>query len=296
MTSKYEIAFDFDISFNFDTDKFSHTESDIFEFKESIVSKSFDKYLETICGFLNTKGGYLIFGIKDDLDLIGIKINQKNLDNFILRIDSIIGSSQIIGTDTITNEFVKLQSSNIKVNQMINLTGKKFLVIKIFSKPNIKYQLANGIIYHRLGASNYFEKTERIFKQADFDNVCKTIQKKAEQENKTNIDLFQKTLKEKNDYIELLNKKVQEEKRTSEIYKIHLETSLSFQNQNKIQKNINSSYNQLEQDRTNSNLQESNLINNPQSHTNTQLLQYNNYFNPINFYTSIVKTIFPCMK
>jgi predicted HTH transcriptional regulator len=76
--------------------KFSYTENDIFEFKESVVAKSFTKYLETICGFLNTKGGYLIFGIKDNLDLVGLKLPNDSIDQFILRIDNIISGKQMV--------------------------------------------------------------------------------------------------------------------------------------------------------------------------------------------------------
>jgi predicted HTH transcriptional regulator len=217
---------------DFDSEKFPNSESDKYEYKQSINDKIFSKYLETICGFLNTCGGYLIFGIKDNLDLIGLKIKQKELDNFILRIDSILGSGQIIGIDSKSGEFVKLQSSNIKINQITNKDGKKFLMIEVVPEANIKYQLANGLIYYRLGASNYFEKKERIFKQSDFENACKNIQTKAEEDNKSNIKLFQKTLDDKNKQINELNNKLKEEKETNDIYQNHLEKSLN--NQNKI--------------------------------------------------------------
>jgi len=42
---------------DFDGKKFPHIESNKLEFKESFVDKGFDKYLQTICGFLNSGGG-----------------------------------------------------------------------------------------------------------------------------------------------------------------------------------------------------------------------------------------------
>lgn len=212
---------------DFDNIKFPYSESDKFEYKQSINDKFFNKYIETICGFLNTRGGYLIFGIKDNLDIIGLKIKQKELDNFILRIDSILGSNQIIGIDSESGEFVKLKSSNIKPRQIVNMEKKVFLVVEVLSEPNVKFQLANGLIYYRLGASNYFEKTERIFRQADFESACKNIQTKADEDNKKNIKLFQKTLEEKNKQIEELNKNLNIEKEKNIIYQEQLEYSIN---------------------------------------------------------------------
>lgn len=250
------------IDADFENKKFPYNESDTFEFKESIIEKLFGKYLETICGFLNTKGGYLIFGIKDTLDLQGLKIKQKELDYFILRIDSIINSNQIIGINIITNEFIKLKPSNLKISQITNSSSNKFLSIKVFPDPDIKYQLANGIIYYRLGASNYFEKTEKIFKQSDFESACKNIQIKAEEENRSNIELFQKTLEEKNSNIQQLHKQIEEVSKINLIYKTHLESSLNIQNNNNNQK------------------------------PNTHIIQYSYS----NIYSNIIEKYFPCFK
>ena len=105
---------------DFNSAKFPFSESDKYEFKQSINVKIFSKYVETICGFANTNGGYLIFGIGDNLDVIGLKIKQKELDSFILRIDSILNSNQIIGINMESGNFVKLNSSNIVTTQITN--------------------------------------------------------------------------------------------------------------------------------------------------------------------------------
>ncbi len=183
---------------DFDNIKFPYNESNNFEFKQSIHDDyDYNKYVETICGFLNTGGGYLIFGIADNLDTVGINIGQKRLDKFILKIDEIIRSNKIIGFNNETKEFVKLSNTNIITKLITNKANNKFLIIQSIPEPNIKYQLAEGTIYYRLGASNYFEKTERIITQAHFDYECKNIIKKANDENKINIELFQETLEKK---------------------------------------------------------------------------------------------------
>jgi len=236
---------------DFEGKKFPHAESDKFEFKESIGPKSFDKYIQTICGFLNTGGENLIFGTKDNHGLIGLNsTKRKELDNFILRFDSIINEKQIVGIKYLKNkpkdetnennktnmeQIVYLNTSNIKINQVKTNSKKIFLWIEVIPVPDVKYQLENGTVYHRLGASNYFEKTERIYKQNDFESARKQIQKNAEEENKLNIKLFQQTLKEKNKRIELLNVKIKQVEETNQMYEKYLSNIIKSQSQNKYQ-------------------------------------------------------------
>ncbi len=229
---------------DFDNIKFPYNESNKFEYKLSINDEEFNKYLETICGFLNTNGGYLIFGIKDNLDVIGLKVKSKKLDNFILKIDGIFNNNNIVGIDIESKEFVKLKQSNIVTKQITNKDDKKFLIFEIVPDPNVKYQLSNGLIYYRLGASNYFEKTEKIYRQSEFDIACKKIQDKANNDNKINIKLFEETLDEKNKQIDELNKSLNQEKETNIIYQKQLEQSIK--NSDKlIQYNNNSSLNDI---------------------------------------------------
>lgn len=285
---------------DFEGNFFPYAESDKFEFKESIGSKSFDKYIQTICGFLNTGGGNLIFGIKDNLGLIGLNsTKQKELDNFILRFDSIINEKQIVGIKYLKNkpreeneeneeidennktnieQIVYLNSSNIKINQVKTNSKKIFLWIEVIPEPYVKYQLANGMVYHRLGASNYFEKTERIYKQNDFESACKQIQKNAEEENKSNIKLFQQTLKEKNKHIELLNEKIKQVEETNQMYDKYLSNIIKSQSQDKYQSSdIENQGNQDDQDNT-------------ISHSQIMSYDYNQLLR------SIISNVFPCFK
>lgn len=290
---------------DFNGKKFPHTESDKFEFKESISTKSFDKYIQTICGFLNTGGGNLVFGIKDNLNLLGLNsTKQKELDNFILRFDSIINEKQIVGLKCVNNQIediidgecetnktdktdkfnteqvICLSSSNIKINQVKSNSGKIFLWIEVIPEPDIKYQLANGMVYHRLGASNYFEKTERIYKQNDFESACKQIQKNAELENKSNIELFQQTLKEKNKHIELLNKKIQQVEETNQTYEKYLANTIKNQTQSQFH------YPDVENQ-----ISQTNQTNTTNSNTN-QIVSYD--YNKL--LRDIIHNIFPCFK
>ena len=88
------------------------------------------------------------------------------------------------------------------------------------------------MIYYRLGASNYLEKTEKIYKHNDYIAACKQIQQKANNENKSNILLFQKTLDDKNKNIQELNNKINDLENNNSIHKTYIQNILSKTNMN----------------------------------------------------------------
>jgi predicted HTH transcriptional regulator len=195
----------------FEGTKFKFSESTIFEYKVSINQQSgFQKYLETICAFLNTKGGYLIFGINDNLNLSGLSIANGEIDKFILKIDNIISTNQIIGR-TNKNTTVRLTTKNLTLETITNSQKKKFVIIKAVPSPDVSYQLDNGKKYFRLGASNLYDKEERFYKQADLETAIRNAEEKYKTENNNNIKMFQenvekyqeeiKNLKEDNKYL-----------------------------------------------------------------------------------------------
>lgn len=175
----------------FEGQKFKFSESTMFEYKVSINQQSgFQKYLETLCAFLNTKGGYLIFGINDNLNLSGLSLANQDIDKFILKIDNILSTNQIIGR-TNNNTTTRLTPRNLNVELIVNSQKKKFLIIKVVPNPDISYQLDNGKKFFRLGASNLFDKEERFYKQADIDNAVRLAEEKYKVENNNNIKIFQ---------------------------------------------------------------------------------------------------------
>jgi len=236
----------------------------------------------------------LIFGIKDNLDLIGLNYNNKFIDKILLRIDSIISEKQIIGIDTITNLFVPIDLLNIKTKQIVNKFNKNFIIVEVLPKQNIKYQLAGGMIFYRLGASNYFEKNERIYKQSDFESACKNIQQKAEQDNKLNIELFHKAIDEKNIHIEILNKKIEDIENTNIINQEYIKNIIIQTN------NINSKQPICIRQNINENNDLESFSNEKfQESEHNQILSNQNqliYYDYNKLLTNIIKKIFPCFN
>ncbi len=209
------------INDHFEKEKFTYSESNIFEFKQTFDQNNFSKYLETICAFLNGQGGYLIFGIKDDLDNIGIKLNSNQIDKIILKFDGIISGNKIIGNDQ-SNNILSLNHPSINTQVIINSKSNKFIIVKVKPNPSnaenkITYRLHNGKTYYRLGASNFYEKNEKFYTQTELDVQIKNLEDNCKKDNQQNLKLFQQTIdkydKEKienNTKIENLSQKVNE--------------------------------------------------------------------------------------
>lgn len=133
---------------------FQYVEGPQFEFKSCKSQKpDSNKIIETICAFLNSVGGYMIYGIEDNGNICGI--TRKCVDIIALIVDSIICNNRIINTTT-GGYITKHEVSVIT----IPLTSSLYiLTIKVVSsKQGHIYQLYNGIYVYRMSASNYKTK------------------------------------------------------------------------------------------------------------------------------------------
>lgn len=173
---------------DFNGDKFKHCESDEVELKESINIGLFDKYKGTVCAFLNNNGGYLIFGIRDNLDIVGLRGNV-DLDKFICRLDSIISTGLIVcyEEDSNTKNIVKILPDAIKTKIIVNDDGKKFLMVIVKREEFMEYQLNNGQIFHRLNASNYNVKSEKLYTQSQLNFSVRMMEKELRKMHKKHI-------------------------------------------------------------------------------------------------------------
>lgn len=163
---------------DFETQYFKHYESYNLEFKQSLASCPYDKIVETICGFLNCTGGYIIFGIKDDLQLTGIKKNSKMVDKFKLSIDSIIQTNKIVYDDD-----TLIEDNYVVIDEITNTKNQYFVIIQITPKVTSckKYKLRNGNRILRLNASNYRLPTSKLYTESEMtsfkNNVTSNIEK-----------------------------------------------------------------------------------------------------------------------
>lgn len=137
-----------------DPDRIKSRESTTLEFKQTFGWNSLWKYLKTAAAFANTKGGYILFGIKDSPHILkGLRGNSlKNFDNF--------------DPEKLSNHFNDYFSPEIKWNMcMYDFHGKNYGLLYIYeseNKPviclkNYQENLKESDIYYR-----YRGRSERI--------------------------------------------------------------------------------------------------------------------------------------
>lgn len=130
-------------------------ENEYIEYKENMSDGIAKNIHESICAFLNRNGGYIIVGISDSRNIIGI--NMKLYDRFINNtLDSIYTQAIIIKNE---NSFI----NPFLIKPIIHITkeNKTLLILDVTTDlPKIEndyrsiYSLKNGYSYFRLNASN----------------------------------------------------------------------------------------------------------------------------------------------
>ncbi len=125
-------------------DLFPHPEGQQMEFKENNTQK----LDTTLCGFLNTAGGYYITGISDSGRIIGV--SRSMVDVILQKIDNMIRNGKILNTTTGNAAGIKEISTTV-----ITLGRELYIVVIRAETTNTEhvFQTESGIWY-RLNASN----------------------------------------------------------------------------------------------------------------------------------------------
>ncbi len=138
--------------FSFTQGKINSIESETIEYKENFsIPEMYDCYA-TIAGMANNQGGYLVFGVKDDLTFKGLDAEKTDaIKDFLNK----------------KNNFQQIFNKNVKLDLIIFNPLKKRKPIAIIytypasTKPIISIKdnknIKEGTIYYR-----YFAKTEKI--------------------------------------------------------------------------------------------------------------------------------------
>jgi hypothetical protein len=219
---------------------FPFMEGKCLEFKKSICDKL--KIEATLCAFINTEGGHLICGVCDDRTLNWLNLEDKALDFFLTRIDSIISNRTIradngepLPHDSITACVIR----NDKNECIIVLTAKKR------TNPDITYTYQGNVIY-RLNVSNFYAAIRPSYTASDvylikqqvradtmdeMEHALRSSAKKLQKMEKLNRDYIYSWSKYKESYEtihELLFMKILQEKKEAEEHLVRSKRSCLF--------------------------------------------------------------------
>lgn len=178
--------------------EFPYTEGNQLEYKEELISAK--KLLEIVCAFLNSNGGYLIIGIRDqDLAPIGLSsnISIKEIDGFFLKCDNIYHQGLIV-----TEEGNAIGLECVHVRLLTLADGRRFLIVKVVPEDDKRQIIQDGLQYFRLSASNQKLVKHRYQSEHDMNayrGMVKTEQKRFQEEQHRQqieaFELFQKELR-----------------------------------------------------------------------------------------------------
>lgn len=159
------------------------------EFKIGFNSSMAEKIIATICGILNSGGGYLVIGIEDGTrQIVGIKSN-KQMDNFLLMLDSIYHHKHIKKVDGLPIPVGTISSGIVPCAD-----NKEVLVVTINAESDQQYVVKDGSVWYRLAASNfkqtklpnvYTESEMEIIIQQKLNTQAKILHQQYEIEKKT---------------------------------------------------------------------------------------------------------------
>jgi hypothetical protein len=210
------------------------SESNMVEFKEvslfsglfinkSMQLSALPKYRDTLIGFLNGGGGYLIMGVRNDRTIIGVgDLTTELLDRFKLWVDSTF--NVIVHKD---GRYIDPSQTSLRVIvfPVHNANNKAHIICVEAIHTGIPLDIMTraGTIIYRLNASNYRIITEPIYRKRDVQGMICAIQgqmqsiindkhkalKVLQEKHKDELEAVLKAEKEKNEeHVSLVIKQI----------------------------------------------------------------------------------------
>jgi len=160
-------------------------ESSTIEFKSNFLTENYPAYRKTMCAFLNTNGGHLIFGINDDGIVHGMQLvskikgqkkvgplqestHTKAFDRFKLWVD--MTQSQFfnppVRTITVDKQFITktrfIWTINVpKANRIISLENKTYVRLNA-STVNYSKELIGSLVTGDISSNSTFNRTTDV--------------------------------------------------------------------------------------------------------------------------------------
>lgn len=182
---------------------FPRMEGTTLEFKQSIADLHQKKIPETLCGFLNTQGGTMIFGVRDDGLITGLSCSRKMIDDFLLHVDRIFHNVEIRSTEG----YDRLHPSCVRTEVLTCHNGKSVVVVSVNPSLDTQYQTCDGTIWYRLNASNYrITGSDQLYTEMDVRSKISQTRKAMAKEFNIAVQSLRKQVKTNDTSIQTLEK------------------------------------------------------------------------------------------
>lgn len=177
-----------------DSGNLKSRESNTVEFKESFNGSNTAKYAKTMASFTNNRGGYIVFGVKDNpREPVGIKpknFDNLNLEDFTNALNSLFSPALEweCGTFSLTYEKPIIEANgNVKTNAIEKTfgwiyTGEAECKPVIAQKANSGGNISNGDVFYR-----YRARSEKI----KFAEMSRIVEERTAKEREQLFKLFE---------------------------------------------------------------------------------------------------------
>jgi hypothetical protein len=150
------------------------------EFKKSFHINQLNKYRETICAFLNTNGGHLMFGILNNGMINGSTLQDDEKDKILLYVDSIHNILKKTDGENIPQNCLKVYFEEIAKDLFIIIISC-YREKDLYDVKEITYQFLGGDSWIRMNASNMKTKYGKLYIVQDVINIKAKMHKKHEE-------------------------------------------------------------------------------------------------------------------
>jgi predicted HTH transcriptional regulator len=191
-------------------DIYPHPECTQLEFKKSFHINQHAKYRETICAFLNTNGGHIIYGILDNCIINGCTLDQLEKDSILLFVDGIYTILKNTDGENISKEKIKVCFEEIAKNVYI-------VIISCYrNETDINtYQFLSGDSWTRMNASNMKTNIGKLFTVHDVSTIKLRLYNRCEETIKKYKKEYNKC--EESTIIEISNILIHKSKKENEL-------------------------------------------------------------------------------
>ena len=184
--------------------------SGLFKHRSSKVS-GLPKYRDTLIGFLNGGGGYLIMGIRDDRTIVGVNdMTDEDFDKLKLWVDSTFNILVHKNGQPLDPSRAKLLVTAFPVENAPSICHVVLIKV-VYNGEKADIMTRGGTMVYRLNASNYKISSEPVYRSRDVRGMIQSVQsqmqiiindkhkalKLLQEKHKQEIDLVIKAEKDK---------------------------------------------------------------------------------------------------